>query len=219
MSVLQQPKMIAGLAAMLLVLALALAYAASGAGPLPGDVLLTRAIQTVLPPGDALFGVSVWLGKLLTYLPFIALGVALLARKWEAALVLALVSLIAVYLLEDQLKIWFPRARPSNTLVSVYQSLKSTSFPSGTAFRSMAVLGTSWLFCLQAWPGQPVVRWLMTSCVLLLWLMGLMRVWLGVHWTSDILGGWLFGGALVLFMWALYQFIRPHLIRQSRGNA
>lgn len=215
MYVLQQLKLIAGVAVGLLVLALALAAFAKGAGPLPGDVLFTRAIQTVMPPSNALFGLSTGLGQLLTYLPFVVIAVALLARKWEAAVVLAVISLVAIYGLEDQLKGWFPRMRPTSLQVNVYQALKSASFPSGTAFRSMAVLGTSWLFCLQAWPGQPVVRLLMTSCVLLLWLMGLLRVWLGVHWSSDILGGWLFGGALVFFTWALYQWMRPRLVKQG----
>lgn len=209
---------ILSLGGLLLLLGLALAFQATGAGPLPGDLAFSRFVQTVLPPSNALFGLSTALGQVVTYLPLLAVLVALLARRWNAALLLAISGAIAVYLLEDQLKGWFPRARPSSELIQVYQALKSKSFPSGTAFRSMAVLGTGWLLCAQVWPGGPLVRALMSSCVLLILLTSLLRVWLGVHWLSDILGGWLFGGAWVLLSWAAYQFIVARFLKPAGGQ-
>jgi undecaprenyl-diphosphatase len=81
------------------------------------------------------------------------------------------------------------------------------SFPSGHASLSA-------IFFLTMWAGRHVrsgERWfLMGSAIGCALLIGLSRIALGVHWTSDVLGGWAFGaGWAVLSLWIGQNLPRP----------
>jgi undecaprenyl-diphosphatase len=94
------------------------------------------------------------------------------------------------------LKTWFGRPRP---LLSEAYLPDSFAFPSGHA---MAVCLTACLFAgigMRLWPKKrrPVVL----SALLLVLCVGLARIYLGLHWVSDVLGGYAFGMAYVLIWW------------------
>ena len=63
----------------------ALAFAAGGAGALPGDLALTRSLQR-LPPDSVLGTLLSYAGEVVWFLPIAALAVALLMSRWLAAL-------------------------------------------------------------------------------------------------------------------------------------
>jgi membrane-associated phospholipid phosphatase len=103
----------------------------------------------------------------------------------ERALLLA-VTVLAERLLAEGLKDWIGRARPPLDPRLLPHSL---AFPSGHAANSMtAFLATALIVAPPAYRrAAAVVALTMATAV------GLSRVYLGVHWPSDVIGGWALG--------------------------
>ena len=128
-------------------------------------------------------------------LPLTVLGSALLAwlKGVRPAAALLAVSLSGRFLVESQ-KYMFDRARPDpqGHLVAAH----SMAFPSGHAAYSMMF----WLgLALLAFRGE-ARRWAVMFALLLALAVGLTRPVLGVHWPSDVIGGWSFGAAWALLL-------------------
>jgi membrane-associated phospholipid phosphatase len=127
---------------------------------------------------------------------YVTLGVAGAAAVWlllrsapARALLLALTVLVE-RLLVDVSKDWIGRPRPNFELDWLPQSL---AFPSGHAANSMtAFLATA---LIAAPPG--LRRTAAIAAVAVSILVGLTRIYLGVHWPSDVLGGWVLGALAV----------------------
>ena len=184
---------------------LTLAFAARGAGPLPGDLALSRLIQQ--PPPDGLVGS--WLvhaSDVVWLLSPLAVLVALMGRRWPAAVFILLASATGV-LIGVVIKQLVARPRPTADLVRVYDTPESYAFPSTTAFFAAVFLGTVGYLIWR--PRRRVA--IVTFGVLLLLSSGLSRVYVGAHWATDILGGWLLGSA-----W-LFVVIALHRLWRSRG--
>ena len=113
-------------------------------------------------------------------------------RKREPALLLLAFSLS--YLINPLLKHFFQRERPQlwTTLISRPGDF---SFPSGHAMSAMAVYGLAALLLAQGHPQQRWSFWL--SAAVMIALIGFSRVYLGVHWTTDVLAGFAAGSVLV----------------------
>ena len=149
------------------------------------DALLWRMHALASPRLDAFFVLMSRLGYQWGVIPLDPLVVALLAwqRRWRNA-AFAATAFIGSALLNLGSKQLFQRERPS-----LWESIapESTfSFPSGHAMGSMT-LATVVVFL--AWRTR--WRWpAVVAAVLFVPLVGLSRVHLGVHYPSDILGGW-----------------------------
>ena len=98
------------------------------------------------------------------------------------------------------------RARPELTdhLVQV----TSESFPSGHAANSAIVYLTIATLIVQIVEGRGARIYILTITALLVTLIGISRVYLGVHWPSDVLAGWSFGTLWALAWWALGAWLR-----------
>jgi undecaprenyl-diphosphatase len=118
---------------------------------------------------------------------FIVAGGLWWQRRGRLALALLLVILIGRGLSEVQ-KYWVARARPD--LEPHLVVVKTPSFPSGHATSSM-IFYLSVALALTA--GTRWRRPAVACAVLLSLLIGTSRVMLGVHWPSDVIGGWAFG--------------------------
>lgn len=134
----------------------------------------------------------------------IAAGVACALWLWWAgrtrlALVLVAVTMLGRGLSEIQ-KYWVARARPDLETHLVF--VQTSSFPSGHAASSM-IFYLSLALALTARS-----RWHRpagAAAILLSLCIGLSRVMLGVHWPSDVIGGWSFGLLWVLLTLRLAQ--------------
>ena len=138
------------------------------------------------------------LGNAFVLLPLSAIIVILLlvAGKRGAAALLFVVVVVERVLL-DGLKILIGRERPEIMLHPV--ETHSFSFPSGHAANTMTVLVAIALFALP----RRHRGWSVPAAMALAAAVGLTRPWLGVHWPSDVLAGWMLA-ALVIFaaLWA-----------------
>lgn len=133
--------------------------------------------------------------RVLTFLgePTLLVSAGFLVAAWLAwrkqarlALVLLVIVLVGRGLSELQ-KYWIARARPD--LEPHLVVVKTSSFPSGHATSSMIFYLT---LALALAPG-PWRRIAAAMAILLSLAIGTSRVMLGVHWPSDVIGGWSFG--------------------------
>ena len=117
--------------------------------------------------------------------------------------------------INDALKIAINRPRPTPDLVTIYFTETGKSFPSGHAFFAILVLGMLTYLAITHM-SKPGLRTMTLSVflILLLWI-GVSRIYLGAHWTSDVIGAYIVGGwFLVALIW-LYQILKPRLVARS----
>ena len=180
-------------AALVALAALWLAMLLWGAGP------LDRRIYEALYAGHnpALVAVARFFTALGEPVTLIAAGVAvalwlLYAGRARLALVLIAIVLAGRSLAEIQ-RYWVARVRPDAEPHLVV--VQTSSFPSGHAANSM-IFYLALALALTA--GTRWQRPAVAGAVLLSLLIGTSRVMLGVHWPSDVIGGWAFGMLWVL---------------------
>jgi undecaprenyl-diphosphatase len=96
---------------------------------------------------------------------------------------------------QQSLKAAVGRARP--VWPDPVDSAHYAAFPSGHAMTATVVCGLLlWLLQLYG-AGRALRRTALALAVVSVVGVGLTRVWLGVHWPSDVLGGWLLGALVV----------------------
>jgi undecaprenyl-diphosphatase len=139
-------------------------------------------------------------------------SVVFLARAWRRAALLVLVIMAGAGILDVMLKQLYGRTRPL-PLFDFYPSPGSYSFPSGHAlfatcfFGGVAVLASH----RARRPAARVAIWL--AAFLAVALIGISRIYLGVHYPSDVLGG-LAAGAVWVSTVALGDRLAEHRRRR-----
>ncbi len=182
-----------------------LALMAHGAGPLPGDLTLTRWLQDSLLLDGLMGSLLGYISRIVWFLPIAFFTVALVRRQWLAALFL-LVACATSLLFSDALKLLVARARPSVELVRVYDPSGGYSFPSTTALLSVVLLGMVCYLVGQERPRRSFVLAMLCISLLSVLASGISRIYVGEHWATDILGGWFFGGTWLLILIALHRW-------------
>lgn len=127
-----------------------------------------------------------------------SLAYLLMARKRSAALLL-LAAVVGGMLLSTLLKLGFERPRPD--LVPHGARVYTASFPSGHAMLSAATYLTLGALLARVEQRRRIKIFLLGLAVLLTVLVGTSRVYLGVHWPSDVLAGWCGGAAWASLCW------------------
>jgi undecaprenyl-diphosphatase len=120
----------------------------------------------------------------------IASGVLLFRGQRITAIVVPL-SALSGGMVSELLKWLFDRARPD--VVPHLQSVVSASFPSGHAMQSAIVYLTLGALLMHTTPRRQTKIAGMAAAILLILPIGVSRVFLGVHYPTDVLGGWLLG--------------------------
>jgi undecaprenyl-diphosphatase len=131
----------------------------------------------------------------LTPLALIAAAV-FLARGWRRGALLVLVMVAGAWLLDAGLKLTFARARPT-PFYDYYPAPSSYSFPSGHALFSVCFFGGLAVLLTHRLDNRvaQAMVWLIAIAIILL--IGGSRVYLGVHYPTDVLGGYAVGLAWV----------------------
>lgn len=123
-----------------------------------------------------------------------------LKEKWKASFLV--LSLISGWLLNEGLKFIFHRQRPTlKHLVEV----GGYSFPSGHAMVSTIFYGMlGYLIWTELRQRNKTSWYVIVASILLILLIGISRIYLGVHFATDVLGGFSMGGIwLLVFIWGL----------------
>jgi len=169
-----------------------------GAGP---DWLRQAAIDlTALGGGVVLTIVVVAAAGLLLARRLPLTAAALVAACWSGGRVVALV------------KDAVARARPD--LAERLVPVASASFPSAHAANSAVVYLSLAALAAQVTPDRATRRYLFGLAIVLTGAIGCSRVYLGVHWPSDVLAGWSFGTLWALGWWWLTARSRASLGRE-----
>ena len=189
--------------------ALGSAIAARVAETFPGDVHITQAFQdTRMSWLDQVMLTFSSLGSTETiFLLLLSAGLFLYAQsKHLHTLALGAAGFGSV--LVPILKNIIERPRPVAGEVEVFHAVSSYSFPSGHAFTSMVIFGAMFYFAGHlCGHNRWLTRALRATFAIAILGVGASRVYLGVHWTSDVLAGYLMGGLTLLAVITVFNRI------------
>lgn len=172
------------------------------------DSFVIRLVQS-LP--DELNPLALLITKLGDPIPLITLalivaGWELYRRHYARSLVMAasLIVMPTFFLIKELIQ----RARPVSDFVAQH-GLHDYSFPSGHSAGSMAIYGMILVVAYSHLTGRIRIA-IVAACTLIIILVGLTRVYLGAHFPSDVLGGWLLGLTIISLLRSLSLVIAKY---------
>jgi undecaprenyl-diphosphatase len=166
----------------------------------PADPIGPVWVEETMRDLTALGGIAV-----LTILTLAVAGYLAFRRGWGQITLLAAAVLGAI-VLSTLLKSGFDRPRPD--LVPHGARVLTASFPSGHAMISAAVYLTLGAMLASVQSSRRLKTYFIGLAVILAVLIGISRVYLGVHWPSDVLAGWSAGASWAILVWLVAQQIR-----------
>ena len=137
----------------------------------------------------------------------VTLGVAgylLMVRQFHA-MWLVLVATLGGLLVSTGLKWLFDRPRPD---VDHYSHVYTSSFPSGHSMLSAVVYLTLGSLLTRLVPGRYVKIYVIVIALVLTFLVGMSRVYMGVHYPTDVLAGWTAGLAWAMLCWLVARYLQ-----------
>ena len=136
--------------------------------------------------------------------------------KWEALMeVFATVGIGVVGLI---VKILVDRPRPTPDLINVMTSLDNgkQSYPAGHVESYVAILGFLWYLSYTLLPKNSLRRWVQLLVYgAMIVLIGFSRVYVGEHWLTDVIGGYLLGGIWLWLTIKLYEWGKPRFFKRK----
>ena len=149
----------------------------------------------------------------LTLILLIGIAISLVRRQWSIAVYLALTSGIGG-LLNRWLKHLFGRERPD--LILALSDAAHESFPSGHTMGSAIVLGALAYAAMRLTASWRWKSFWVASALVTALTIALSRIYLGVHWSSDIAAGFAAGFAWLLTSIVVFETYRQ--VRERRGK-
>lgn len=152
----------------------------------------------------------------LTTVTAAVVGFLLIRRKNHAALFLAVATggaLVASLVLKSS----FNRPRPD--VVPHLSNVMTSSFPSGHSMLSAAIYLTLGAMLARMSEQRRLKLYFLSLAMLLTLLVGLSRVYMGVHYPTDVLAGWTIGLAWALLCWLAARWLqRAGRVEQHAGD-
>lgn len=118
----------------------------------------------------------------------------------------ALASVVGGTLLSTLLKDVFQRPRPDIVPHLAYAS--NSSFPSGHSMMSAVTYLTLGALLARSHERRAVKIFFLTLAAVLGFIVGVSRVYLGVHWPTDVLAGWTAGAVWALLCWVIARWLQ-----------
>lgn len=140
----------------------------------------------------------------LILLALLILGYLCLTRRFATAALIAIATAGGEGL-NALLKESFERARPAIT--SHLVEVKTSSFPSGHSMAASIFYLTMGALLAQTARRRREKIYLMSAAILLTLLTGVSRVYLGVHYPTDVLAGWSAGAAWAILCWFVARWL------------
>lgn len=150
----------------------------------------------------ALGGIAV-----LTMVTLAIVGYLVLDGKRRVAVVLLMATLGALAV-STVLKQAFDRPRPD--LVPHGSIVYTASFPSGHSMLAASTYLTLGALLARVQRRRRMKAYILLVAVLATVLVGVSRVYLGVHWPTDVLAGWAAGAGWALLCWLLARWLQLH---------
>ncbi|MFG0334834.1 MAG: phosphatase PAP2 family protein [Maioricimonas sp. JB049] len=159
----------------------------------------------------ALGGVGV-----LTMITVVVTGYLGLQRKGRAAVVV-LVAVLGGLVVSQLLKWQFSRPRPD--LVPHGSFVYTSSFPSGHAMMSAATYLTLGALLARVHADRRLKAYFLIVAALITLCVGTSRVYLGVHWPTDVLAGWTLGSCWAILCWLIARKLQQEGEMEDAGTS
>ncbi|HEY2584179.1 MAG TPA: phosphatase PAP2 family protein [Tepidisphaeraceae bacterium] len=144
----------------------------------------------------------------LTLVTIAVVGFLLISRKRGTALLMT-VAVVGGLVIASVIKHFVDRPRPPRQFQAAY--VFTASYPSGHSALSAVTYLTLGALLAQVVDRRVLKLYILGIAALVTFLVGMSRVYLGVHWPTDVLAGWTVG-----LVWALVCLIVAHEL-QRRG--
>lgn len=136
----------------------------------------------------------------------------LLTKKSRYSIKVSAIALSSVLIMLG-LKLLFNRHRP---LIPLLEPARGLSFPSGHAFMSVCFYGLLMIIIWREEKPHPVLKWVLLILVIaLLLFIGFSRIYLRVHYFTDVVAGFCIGSFWLLLSSFLIDRIRPAGLKQA----
>jgi undecaprenyl-diphosphatase len=167
------------------------------------DQRVTGLVQGLPESLQPFMGVLSFLGEPMLVLTVGFGGFVAVARRGQSQLEHAFAYAAAAFALSTLLKLLLHRRRPHNLEIRTL-GLRSYSFPSGHAFGTVIFYGLFSYLDLK-YLSHPWNFWLSLILWLIIFLIGVSRIYLKAHYPTDVAGGWLLGLlSLAIVIWLAF---------------
>ena len=160
-----------------------------------GDLYLTRNFQNLtIAPWAKVMQTASFIGSAPVVVAAASAATIWFLRKGQMAECLLVVGAVLSLPMVSVVKNMIGRHRPTEDMVRVWHDLDSLSFPSGHSFTAVVIFGMFFYVAPLLVRSKSAVAVIRVASVTMIGLIGMSRVYLGAHWPSDVLGGFLYGG-------------------------
>lgn len=179
------------------------------------DNYIIHAVQSAESPALTLLakGLS-FIGstRLVIGISLLTMGLLFLVLKHRLELLLFLVVALGSQLLNTMMKLWFHRERP-NFHRLIEQA--GYSFPSGHSMAAFSLYGAIAYLLWRHMRSSSERVLLIAFAVIMTGGIGWSRIYLGVHYPSDVIGGYTASGAWLMLSIGYFEFYRNHRLRKQ----
>lgn len=170
------------------------------------DRELTRVVEILPHWIHPIMGAFTFIAYPAVIIPLLLIGIIYFYMQKNISVSAACFAVLCSMGVNSLLKIFLHRPRPETLYVEA-MVFKTHSFPSGHAFGAMVFYGLLTYLFYQIVP-QPWSIFVLFFGIIIIFGVGLSRVYLGAHFPTDVIGGWLFGAAV---LYLIINFLKPAL--------